>query len=77
MTIRVPSSVKFSLEMRTPGAGFGKAAIAKLITSRSTTALIQLLLRGISRTEQQLLLTVPMVGNVSCIADVLSNELIT
>ena len=60
-----------------PGAGFGKAAIAKLIASRSTTALIQLLLRGISRTEQQLLSTVPMVGNVSCTADVLSNELIT
>ena len=29
--IRVPSFVKFSLETREPGAGFGKAAIAKLI----------------------------------------------
>ena len=41
------------------------------------TALAQLLLRALSRTEQQLLLTVPTVRNVSCIADVLSNELIT
>ena len=27
----MPSSVKFSLEMREPGAGFGKGAITKLI----------------------------------------------
>ena len=68
----MPSSVKFSLEMREPGAGFGKGAIAKLIGTNA-----QLLLRGLSRTEQQLLLTVPTVRNVSCIADVFSNELIT
>ena len=41
------------------------------------TTLAQLLLRGLSRTEQQLLLTVPTVRNVSCIVDVLSDELIT
>ena len=78
MAIRVPSSVKFSLEMREPGAGFGKAAITELIKSiNHFTALAQLLLRALSRTELQLLLIVPTVRNVSCIADVLSNELIT
>ena len=38
MAIRVPSFVKFSLETREPGDGFGKAAIAKLIASWSTTS---------------------------------------
>ena len=32
----MPSFVKFSLETREDGAGFGKAAIAKLIASQST-----------------------------------------
>ena len=73
----MPSFVKFSLEIRDPGAGFGKAANAKLITKVDRPLHSTCLERGLSRTEQQLLLTVPTVRNVSCIADVLSNELIT